>query len=79
MDISSIALSGLERAQSGFEQAAVEIAGMGAPPSSSPPVDTVDLSAAAVNLMESRAAFTANIAMLKAADRMERQSLDLLA
>jgi flagellar basal body rod protein FlgC len=78
MDVSAIALSGLDRAQASFEKAASRIAAAGATTADGTPSDTVDLAAAAVELASARQDFAANIAALKAADEMERRTIDVL-
>lgn len=79
MDLASIALSGLAQAQTRFERAAVRVVGVtGASPDSAP-VDTVDLSSAVVSLLSAQNDVRANIKMLKIANDMQGQILDLLA
>ncbi len=79
MDISAIALRGLDAAQADLDQAAGSIARATVPGSDAAPADTVDLSTAIVGLLTARQEFAANIKVLKTADEMERHALDLLA
>jgi len=71
------ALQGISNAETQFNTAASQIAraplaalGPGAP------ADQVDLSTAAVALLQSRNSFDANIKVLKTADQMEQKLLD---
>ena len=76
MDISAIALSGLNQAQTNFETAARRVASAGG---SNAPEDTVDLSANMVALIQAKNDFTANLNTVKVADEMQRTALDMLA
>ena len=79
MDLPSIALSGLDQAQTRFDQVAVRVAGVaGFSSLDSPPVDTVDLSTAAVALLSARYDVEANLKMVQTAMDMQYQILDLL-
>jgi flagellar basal body rod protein FlgG len=78
MELSAIALQGLEQAQVQFEHAAAQVTASTAT-SDGTPVDTVDLSQAMVLLLSARNQFEANIAVLKTADEMQRQVFDVLA
>ena len=69
------ALEGLSRAEAQFNTAASQMARTPPPP---PQADSVDLSAAAVALLESRNSFEANTKMIKTADEMEKSLLDTL-
>ena len=73
MNISAIALQGLEQSQTHFEKAASQVA------QAVDPCDSVDLSQAAVNLISAKNDFAANIKVAKVADEMERAILDMLA
>ena len=79
MDLSAIALQGLEQAQGQLEQAATRIASVGATSLDGASLDTVDLSAGMVALMTARADFSANLATLKAADQVSKSVIDLIA
>jgi hypothetical protein len=76
--LSAIALSGLDRAQAGLEQTASRLSRIAAPTSDGTPIDTVDLSTAAVELLAARQDFAINIRLLKTADEVERQAVNLL-
>ena len=79
MDLSSIALRGLDQAQTRFERAAVGVAGVtGASPDGAA-IDTVDLSTAMVSLLSTQNDVEANVKLLKIANDIQRQIIDLLA
>ena len=73
MDVSSIALQGLHRAQNQLQNTAVNVASLGSPGS-----DTVDLSQAAVALISAKTQFAANIGVLKIAGDMQKNLLNVL-
>jgi flagellar hook-associated protein FlgK len=72
MDVSAIALGGLEQAQSQLENTAKRIA------NPVNPVDGVDLSQEAVSLLQARTDFQANLATLKVSDQMIQSLFDVL-
>jgi flagellar hook-associated protein FlgK len=72
MDVSAIAIGGLEQAQSQLESTANRIA------SPANPVDGVDLSQEAVSLLQARTDFQANLATLKVNDQMLQSLFDVL-
>jgi flagellar hook protein FlgE len=72
MDVSSIALGGLEQAQSQLDSTARQIANTGNPQ------DSVDLSQQAVSLLQAGADFQANLATLKVNDQMLQSLFDVL-
>jgi flagellar hook protein FlgE len=72
MDVSAIAVGGLEQAQSQLESTAKRIAG----PSN--PIDGVDLSQEAVSLIQARNDFQANLDTIKVNDRMLQSLFDVL-
>jgi len=74
MDISSIALQGLQQAAVQLESAAAKIADAGA---SSAGVDAVDLSAETVALTSAQVQYDANLATLKTADQVEQNLVKL--
>ncbi|MGA2097338.1 MAG: hypothetical protein ABSH39_13625 [Candidatus Acidiferrum sp.] len=78
MDLSSIALQGLQQADNQLQNAATQIAenGANAPGGN---VDSVDLSAAAVQLLAGKNDFAANIGTLKVADEVQKNLLDVQA
>jgi len=73
VDVTAISLPGLERAQASFERAAGRMA------SAPQPVDAVDLSTAAVDLLTARQDFTLNLKVLETSQQIQRETLDLLA
>ncbi len=73
VDISSIALQGLEQSQTHFEIAASQIADPGTA------ADSVDLSRAAVNLISAKDSFGANIKVMQTVDEIQRTAIAMLA
>ncbi len=73
--ISSIALGGLQTAENQFNQAASAIAGN---LSAAAPRDTVDLSDSAVALLSAKENYSANLLMVKVADDMAKQTIDVM-
>ena len=78
MEISQIALQGLEQAQSTFDQAAGRLASLGADSPETVPVDSVDLSQEVVALLSAKNAVSANLSVLKVATQMQGQAVNLL-
>jgi flagellar hook protein FlgE len=74
MDVSAIALGGVDRASMQFQDAATRIASS----ATNAAPDTVDLSAAAVSMLTARNDFAANLNVLKIADKMQRSAIDML-
>jgi hypothetical protein len=79
MQICAIALQGLNQAQAQVEQAGGRLASIGSNTSQGTPVDTASLSDAAVSLLSGKNEFAANIQLLKVADEMQAQTVNLLA
>ena len=80
MDLNSIALQGIEQADSQLDAAASAIAQAGAPGSpGSGSGDAVDLSAELVALMTAQAQLSAGLATVKTADELEQSLLDVTA
>jgi|GEM_PF-2210400 len=77
MDLTAIALGGVERAQGDMGRAARKLAAGFAGTENAR--DAVDLTALAVELSTARRSFEANLAVLAAADEMAEHSLDILA
>jgi len=77
MDISSIALQGLDQANAQREAAAAKIADTGATSPDGIPLDTVDLSAEMVALMSAQNLFEANLATIKTAAQMQKALIDI--
>ena len=72
MEISSIALGGLEQASARFDKAASQLSNAASPQSG----DSVDLSTAAVELLTARNQFSANLKTVRVADDMEQALLN---
>lgn len=72
MNISAIALGGLEQAQIQLESAASSLAGAAGS-------DSVDLSAGIVALMSAKNNFAVNISIMKTADEIQKYAIDLMA
>jgi hypothetical protein len=72
MNVSSIALGGLNQAEAGVQKAAKAIA------NPADAGDLVTLSDTAVALMVNRDAFAANIQTLKVADQMDKEAIGLI-
>ena len=78
MDMSAVALGGLEQAQVQLENAAISLAGA-AGSSSSASSDSVDLSAEIVALLSAKNDFAVNISVLKTADQIQKYAIDIMA
>lgn len=74
MDVTSVALSGMQNAQSSLRKTAERIAGV-----SPATADSVDLSAEMVTMLSARNQFQADVRMLQAAENLQKKLLDLLA
>ena len=79
MKLSAIALGGLDDAQTKLEQAAVRLSSIGQNSPDGTLADTVDLSTEMVNLLSARNQFSVNINVLKTADEIDRETLNILA
>ena len=73
MNVSGIALNGLNQALGNFESTAKRISLAGSQS------DSADLSTDAVSLIQSTEDFATNIKLLKVADELEKSAIDLLA
>ena len=78
MDISAIALQGLEQAQVQLQTAATRLAGAGLS-SDGFNLDSVDLSAGIVALMSAKNNFSVNASVLKTADEIQKTAINLMA
>ncbi len=78
MDLSAIALQGLEQAQIQLNAAASNLANAGAA-SAGPSLDTVDLSAQIVALTSAQTLYDVNLETLKTANQIQQNVLNLLA
>lgn len=79
MDLSAIALQGLEQSQAQLENAATRLASAGTESPDGAGVDSVDLSAEIVALMSAKTQFSANVGTLKTADQIKKSGLDMMA
>jgi len=79
MDISAIALEGLQQAETKLNNAAITVADYPATVPDNAGVDTVDLSAEFVALTQAQTQFAANIDMLKTADQIDQNTLNVTA
>jgi len=79
MELSAIALQGLEQSQGAFEKSVVQLTAGSASTGNQPPSDVVDLSEAAVSMLSAKNGFDVNIRVLQIADQMQQQALDILA
>jgi flagellar hook protein FlgE len=78
MDITGIALGGLQAAQGMLEKSATRLAKIGSGGANGP-VDEVDLSSEAVAVIQARQQFEANLGTMHTADDMQKVLLNLLA
>jgi hypothetical protein len=76
MDITSTAAQGLGNAEARFTKAAVRISNGG---SGGGPVDAVDLSAEAADLLTAKDQFLASLEAMQVGQEMTRRTLDILA
>ena len=79
MELSSIALQGLRQADTQLARAASNIASFQANTPAGAGVDTVDLSAAVVALLSAKNSYSANVATVKAAEEIQKTTIDLIA
>lgn len=79
MDLSAIALEGLQQANTQLEKAATRIASFGAASSDGVNVDTVNLSVEMVALMSARNQTSVDLSILKTATEIKKNLIDLMA
>jgi uncharacterized protein YjbI with pentapeptide repeats len=79
MDLSTIALQGLQQANAQLNSAASSIASFQSSTPTGANVDTVDLSAAVVALLSAKNLYSANLATTKTAEQISQSTLDILA
>jgi hypothetical protein len=79
MDLTAIALQGLDQASAQLESAASAIASFQSSNPAGANQDTVDLSAAVVAFLSAKNLYSANLATVKAADEIVKTSIDLIA
>jgi len=79
MDISAIALQGLQQADTQLNEAASNIASLGAGSSAAANLDTANFSAAALSLISAQTQSSVNLATLKVADEVQKSLIDVMA
>jgi len=79
MDLSAIALQGLQQAEINLDKAATRIASFGADSGDGANVDTVDLSAEMVALMSAKNEFSVNLKTLETANEVQQSLIDVIA
>ena len=79
MDISAIALQGVQQAEAQLEQAATKIASYGAASPDGANLDTVDLSTEMVALMSAKNQTSLNLAVMKTAGEVQKKLIDVMA
>lgn len=79
MDLSGIALQGLQQADAQLDQAATGIASNGTASADGANLDTVDLSAEMVALMSAKNQTAINLKTLKTGDELQKTAIDLMA
>jgi flagellar hook protein FlgE len=79
MDVSSIALQGLQQADHQLDAAAAGIASAGANSANEGNGDVVDFSSEMVALMSAQILYEANLSTLKTADQVEQNLVNLTA
>jgi hypothetical protein len=79
MDLSAIALQGLQQPDVQLESGATKIPSWAAMPPVGVDLDTADFSAEMVALMSAKNAASANPTPLKAADELQKRVIDLTA
>jgi flagellar hook protein FlgE len=79
MDISAIALQGLDQASAQLDAAAAGIASAGAASPDGANLDIVSLSEEMVALMSAKTMYLANVSTLKTADQIQKSTIDLIA
>ena len=79
MDISAIALMGMQQAEARLEKAATRIASFGADAFDGANVDTVDLSSEMLAMMSARNEFSVNLKTLETANEVSKNTIDLMA
>ena len=78
MDLSSIALRGVEQAQVQLDAAATSLASAGASPNGAN-LDTADLASGVVALNSAQVLLQLSLSTLKTADQVQKTALNLLA
>jgi flagellar hook protein FlgE len=78
MDISAIALQGLDQASAQLDAAAAGMASAGAASPDGASLDVVSLSEEAVALMSAKTLYSAELSTLKTADQIQKSTIDLI-
>jgi hypothetical protein len=79
MDVSAIALQGVQQAEAKLESIAASIASSAAASPGGANLDTANLSAEMLALMSAQNQASANLTTLKAADEIQQTVLDVMA
>jgi flagellar hook protein FlgE len=79
MNVTGIALQGLQQAETQLDAAAAGIASAGAKSANGSNADVVDFSSEIVALMSAQILYEANLATLKTADQVEQNLVNLTA
>jgi flagellar hook protein FlgE len=79
MDLTSIALQGLSQAEGQLDSAASALATAGAASPSGANLDVVDLSSQVVALTSAQTIFAINLDVLKSADQLQQNLINLTA
>ena len=79
VDLSSIALAGVQQADLQLQSAGSALAGVGSNSANAAGDDVVDISAAAVALNSAKTQYAASIDVLKLAEQISNATLDVLA
>jgi flagellar basal body rod protein FlgG len=79
MDLSAIALQGVQQADAQLEQAASRIASDGASSTAGANLDVADLSSEMVALISAQDQFSVNVSTLKTAGEIQKNLIDLMA
>jgi hypothetical protein len=78
VEISAIAMQGLDHAQTSFENSAARVANTATAAANAQSADVISLSREAVTMLAARNEHSASLQVLKTAAEMEREALNLL-
>ena len=78
MDMSAVALQGLDQASAQLDAAAARLASAGTAPDGAN-LDVVSLSEEAVALMSAKTLYSANLSVLNTADQVQKSTMGLMA
>ena len=79
MNITAIALLGLQEAQNQMDRSASRVASASAISGDAINSDTVDISQEAISMMSAKTLFSANLSSLETAGQMQQSILDMMA